>query len=101
MQRVRQPSAQMLKLLHSLAATAPRWTHGYDIMTETGLLSGTLYPLLMRMAEQGLLESEWQPPAKPGRPARHGYRLTARGLSLAAAVEEAGPAPGSARATPA
>lgn len=93
MQRVRQPSAQMIKLLSSLAATAPQWRHGYDIMTETGLLSGTLYPLLMRMADQGLLESEWQPPAKPGRPARHGYRLTARGLSLAASIQDVGHVP--------
>lgn len=87
----------MRKLLYSLAASAPRWRHGYDLMTETGLLSGTLYPLLMRMADQDLLESEWQPPLKPGRPARHGYRLTAQGLSLAASVQDVGGVP---RATP-
>ena len=94
MSRVRKPSAQMLQLLRSLSESAPHWRHGYDIMTETGLLSGTLYPLLMRMADQGLVESEWQQPERPGRPARHGYRLTARGLRLAASVEEAAPAPG-------
>jgi DNA-binding PadR family transcriptional regulator len=37
-------------------------------MKATGLLSGTLYPLLMRMADQGLVEAEWRDPAQPGRP---------------------------------
>lgn len=52
-------------------------------MKETGLSSGTLYPLLMRMTEQGLVEAEWLEPAQPGRPARHAYRLTAAGFALA------------------
>ena len=93
MSRVRKPSAQMIQLLRALAESAPRWRHGYDLMTETGLLSGTLYPLLMRMADQGLVESEWQKPERPGRPARHGYRLSVRGLSLAASVVAVAPAP--------
>lgn len=52
-------------------------------MKETGLSSGTLYPLLMRMTDQGLVEAEWREPAQPGRPARHAYRLTAAGFALA------------------
>src|SRR3569833_3133995 len=86
MARERRPSKQMLKLLEALSASAPDWRHGYDLMKETGLLSGTLYPLLMRMTEQGLVEAEWQAPAQPGRPARHAYRLTAKGLALASAA---------------
>jgi len=74
---------QMLTLLQALSADAQRWRHGYDLMKQTGLLSGTLYPLLMRMTEQGLVEAEWREPARPGRPARHAYRLTASGLALA------------------
>ena len=73
----------MLKLLAALSARVQEWRHGYDLMKETGLLSGTLYPLLMRMSEQGLVEAEWREPAQPGRPARHAYRLTAEGLALA------------------
>lgn len=46
--------------------------------------SGTLYPLLARLAEQGHLDAEWREPAAPGRPARHVYRLTATGRRLAA-----------------
>jgi DNA-binding PadR family transcriptional regulator len=79
----RRPSKQMLKLLDALSSTPREWRHGYDIMKETGLLSGTLYPLLMRMTDQGLVEAEWREPAQPGRPARHAYRLTAQGLALA------------------
>jgi DNA-binding PadR family transcriptional regulator len=81
----------MLKLLDALSAAPREWRHGYDIMKETGLLSGTLYPLLMRMTDQGLVEAEWREPAQPGRPARHAYRLTAQGLALArATVSERG-----------
>jgi len=86
MARERRPSKQMLVLLEALSGQAPHWRHGYDLMKQTGLLSGTLYPLLMRMADQGLVEAEWREPAQPGRPARHAYRLTAKGLALARAA---------------
>lgn len=73
----------MRTLLEALAAHAPAARHGYALMKETGLLSGTLYPLLMRMSDQGLVEAEWQAASQPGRPPRHAYRLTAAGLRLA------------------
>ena len=60
-----------------------QWRHGYDLSKETGLKSGTLYPLLIRLCEQGLLEAVWQEPDRPGLPPRHAYRLTAQGLALA------------------
>jgi PadR family transcriptional regulator, regulatory protein PadR len=79
----------MLILLEALAARAQQWRHGYDLMKETGLSSGTLYPLLLRMTEQGLIEAEWREPAQPGRPARHTYRLTNAGIAFARAAEKA------------
>lgn len=88
MVRTRQPSKQMRILLGALAAQRQQWRHGYDLMRETGLSSGTLYPLLMRMTDQGMVESEWCPPAQPGRPARHAYRLTAAGFALALEMPE-------------
>ncbi len=94
MARNRLPSKQMFTLLEALSARAQQWRHGYDLMKETGLLSGTLYPLLMRMTDQGLVEAEWRDPAQPGRPARHAYRLTAEGLALARASEPDRSAPG-------
>lgn len=83
MPRNRRPSKQMLMLVAALAARSQHWHHGYELMKETGLKSGTLYPLLMRMTDQGLVEAEWREPSQPGRPARHAYRLTAAGIALA------------------
>ena len=80
----------MRALLQAFSTRPGQWRHGYDLMKETGLSSGTLYPLLMRMADKGLVQAEWQEPAQPGRPARHIYRLTATGLALARAGEAAG-----------
>ena len=76
-------SRQTRTLLAALLDRAPAWRHGYDLSKETGLKSGTLYPVLMRLSEQGLLESSWQDPGRPGLPPRHVYRLTATGLALA------------------
>jgi PadR family transcriptional regulator, regulatory protein PadR len=89
MARNRRPSKQMLALLRALYAAAPGWSHGYDLMRSTGILSGTLYPLLMRMSDQALVEAEWRAPKRPGRPARHAYRLTATGLAMAREAAEA------------
>ena len=91
MGRNRRPSKQMLILLEALAAHTQQWRHGYVLMKETGLLSGTLYPLLIRMTDQGLVEAEWREPEQPGRPARHAYRLTNAGVAFARTAKSAGP----------
>ena len=63
---------------------APRsWHHGYELSKSTGLLSGTLYPILMRLSDRKFLEHKWQETPEPGRPARHVYRLTAAGIAHA------------------
>ena len=95
MPRNRRPSKQMLALLEALLERAQQWRHGYDLMKETGLSSGTLYPLLMRMTDQGLVEAEWREPAQPGRPARHAYKLTADGVAFARAAVDPNSAPSS------
>ena len=59
------------------------WQYGYQLSKETGLSSGTLYPLLIRLSDQGMLESQWQEPECPGKPPRHAYRLTSNGVALA------------------
>ena len=76
-------SRQTRALLAALLERSGAWRHGYDLAKETGLRSGTLYPLLMRLSEQGLLESRWQEAERAGLPPRHVYRLTAAGLALA------------------
>jgi PadR family transcriptional regulator, regulatory protein PadR len=76
-------SRQTRALLAAFLDTPRTWRHGYDLSKETGLRSGTLYPLLMRLSEQGLLEARWEEAERPGLPPRHIYRLTASGLTLA------------------
>ena len=83
MPRSRSLSAPARAVLARLAEAETAWHHGYDLCRQTGIKSGTLYPLLMRLAAQHYLEAEWQPPEEPGRPARHAYRLTAAGRQLA------------------
>lgn len=83
MVRNRRPSAQTLLLLSALARQPTAWRYGYDLTQEIGLASGTLYPLLMRLHQKGLLEAEWRPSEKPGRPPRHAYLLTPAGLAQA------------------
>lgn len=62
---------------------APKdWQYGYDISRNTELKSGTLYPLLMRLADRGLLETRWEI-TEQGKPPRHMYRLTSDGLQYA------------------
>ena len=76
-------SRQTRALLATLLEQSGGWRHGYDLAKATGLKSGTLYPLLMRLSEQGLLESRWQDAERPGLPPRHFYRLSAAGVALA------------------
>ena len=69
-------SGQMSSVLTVLCARPQTWRHGYDIARETGLKSGTLYPILIRLADRGWLEA-WREGEQPaGRPRRHLYRLT-------------------------
>lgn len=76
-------SLQTHALLIALLDRSQAWRYGYDLARETGLRSGTLYPLLMRLTEQGLLEARWESSDRTGLPPRHTYRLTGAGIALA------------------
>ena len=100
MTRSRRPSRQTAAVLDALAADPAGWRHGYDLGRQAGLTAGSLYPILMRLADRGLLEARWEP-GPPGRPARHLYRLTAAGASLAASLAPAArPGPAAVRGRP-
>lgn len=88
-------STQTLSVLAALCEEPSHWRHGYALAEQTGLKSGTLYPILIRLAERGLVEACWQEEPAPGRPRRHLYRLTAPGL--ASAMEQPRARPGRAR----
>ncbi len=79
-------SPQTLAVVATLAAEPARWRHGYAIARDTGLKSGSLYPILIRLADRGLLESCWEDEQPAGRPRRHLYRLTPDGLARAGAA---------------
>lgn len=90
-------SAQTLSVLSALCEEPSQWRHGYALAGQTGLKSGTLYPILIRLADRGLVEACWQEEPAPGRPRRHLYRLTAAGLASASeALASASEALGSA-----
>ncbi len=56
--------------------------YGLDLIRTTGLPSGTLYPILVRLERAGWLTTLWEEidPAAEGRPARRYYRLTPEGI---------------------
>lgn len=72
-------SPQTLRILEQFAERPTAWRYGYELSQETGLKSGTLYPILMRLAEYSLLDTKWVTTAE-GVPPRHTYRLTQKGL---------------------
>jgi PadR family transcriptional regulator, regulatory protein PadR len=76
-------SPQTFCVLAALCAEPSVWRNGYTLAKQTGLKSGTLYPILMRLADRGLVEASWEDEQVPGRPRRHLYRLTADGLAAA------------------
>lgn len=88
-------SAQTRAVLAALAGQASEWRHGYDLARETGLKSGTLYPILIRLADRDMVESCWEADQPAGRPRRHLYRLTSQGLAAATAAAAVAPAPAS------
>lgn len=84
-------------------SSAPRY--GYDLMKAARLPSGTLYPMLARLQDQGLVASEWESRADGdagGRPPRKYYRLTAEGVRVARLeiAQAAAAAPRAASAAP-
>ncbi len=101
------------RVLRVLIADPAAPHYGYDLMKAARLPSGTLYPMLARLQQQGLVESEWETRREDagGRPPRKYYRLTGEGvrvtrleLARAAAPERRArrdsgfqPVPGSAR----
>jgi DNA-binding PadR family transcriptional regulator len=65
MQRRRHPSPQTVAVLFALADDPSVWRYGYALCQELNLKAGTLYPILMRLADRGLLETAWNPMRHP------------------------------------
>jgi PadR family transcriptional regulator, regulatory protein PadR len=77
-------SNQTLAVLLVFFKKPAEWLYGLQIIDATGLKSGTVYPLLARLAEdKSWLETELEDidPVVAGRKPRRFYRITAAGTS--------------------
>jgi DNA-binding PadR family transcriptional regulator len=74
-------TTSVLKVVAALLAETGAERYGLQLMQDTGLPSGTLYPILVRLERAGWVESRWEEvdPAAEGRPTRRYYRLTGDG----------------------
>ncbi len=66
-------------VLHAMARGCQ---YGFDIIEETGLTSGTIYPALEKLDQLGLAKSDWEDgrvAQQEKRPARRYYAISARG----------------------
>ena len=74
-------TASVLQVLAALLHASGEPRYGLRLMQDTGLPSGTLYPILVRLERAGWVASEWEriDPVAEGRPSRRYYRLTPDG----------------------
>jgi DNA-binding PadR family transcriptional regulator len=88
MKRSRKLSPQTLAVLAALANRPSDWLYGLELAKLTDLQSGSLYPILIRLADRNLLDSHWIEPNEPGRPPRHAYRISGAGLDALADAQK-------------
>ena len=69
----------VLSLLAAAAPDCPEW--GLSICKKAGYGTGTVYPVLERLLEAGLITSFWEDPQPADRPRRRYFQLTGAGLS--------------------
>jgi PadR family transcriptional regulator PadR len=81
-------SLQTLRVLEAFVENPTDELSGTDVQKRSGLASGTLYPILLRLESAGWFVSRWEAidPVRAGRPRRRFYRLTPGGLSRASQV---------------
>jgi DNA-binding PadR family transcriptional regulator len=83
MTRLRRASAQTTAVVLALAQKPTAWRYGYELCQQLDIKPGSMYPILVRLADRGLLETAWDTDVPAGRPPRHLYRLTGSGRALA------------------
>lgn len=82
-----QMTAMTLKVLARMLERPTSEWYGFDLIDQTRIKSGTLYPILIRLEKAGWLESRLEDvdPHVAGRPARRLYTLSGEGERLARA----------------
>jgi DNA-binding PadR family transcriptional regulator len=66
-----------------LLAVSRGFRHGFDIMDASGLKSGTVYPILRRLEDAGMLRARWEAASDARdaqRPPRRYYQVTGAGM---------------------
>ncbi len=84
MGRPRHSSRQIDRLLTAFMGDPSAWRYGYELAKEAGIPTGTLYPALLRLADDDFLDDHWELPDDRGGRVRRMYRLTPAGLEFAA-----------------
>lgn len=82
LRRLTQPTQSVLR---ALLERADDEQYGMEIADRAELAPGTTYPILMRLKQDGWVESRWEDvdPETVRRPARHYFRLTSQGVTSA------------------
>jgi PadR family transcriptional regulator PadR len=81
-------SLQTLRVLEAFLEDPSVQLAGAQVHQRSGIASGTLYPILIRLESAGWFVSRWESidPSSAGRPRRRLYRLTSTGLRRASEV---------------
>lgn len=81
-------SLQTLRVLGAFLDNPTDSLSGADVHRRSGLATGTLYPILLRLESAGWFVSRWEnvDPTAVGRPRKRFYRLTPAGLAQASEV---------------
>lgn len=81
-------SRTALEVLSAFLESPADAKYGLQLMKETGIQAGSLYPILQRFEDQGWIEADWEDadPSREGRPRRRYYNMT--GLGQEAARQE-------------
>lgn len=77
---MRRLSLTAVTVLHAVTSG---FEYGFDIIDQTGLPSGSVYPALSRLERDGFLRSAWEDvktARDEKRPPRRYYRITAHGV---------------------
>jgi PadR family transcriptional regulator PadR len=80
----RKPSIPTRLVFQTLLDAPSQETYGFELAEATGLPSGTIYPILRRLEDRGLVESRWElVEARSQRRRRRYYKLTGEGRRAA------------------
>jgi DNA-binding PadR family transcriptional regulator len=89
----RRAYAQTAAVVLALAEQPATWRYGHHLCRQLGIKPGAMYPILIGLADQRLLETGWDAEVPAGRPPRHRYRLSGTGQAFAVELAKGSGAP--------